>query len=329
MAGSDPFLGLPAVKAVFRRHGLALQQYPLGSLQILGQASLSKSFGLANTGSAEAGTLVQGRLRKAGINAQIAGLYDSPIVILTYQPIVRLLESIGVVRQTGHLLIFDIGAYLHRVVGQNLRWTGIRGNQSYRSLNRVLVWTTDPESSNSGATFAAIVSSAQLHDDPVTSVTPAGSYLGLARKCFMEQGSMLPHTPDLLQQFLAGGIDTYPMAVVYENDYILERLSDPKDLPPGLAVMYPSPTADPENTFVSWTGPGRRVISLLTTNPVLIRLEEQYGYRTSQDGNGFVRYMASRGIAVPSLQAPTAGLQFTHLPSDTVLQALGKAVVHG
>jgi hypothetical protein len=328
MAGSSPFFDDPAVQRRFRYDGIQIQQTSLGSRAVATQPHLATRYDVANTDSYDAGLYVQQVLTRKGVDAQVASPVSSPMVIITYPPIVALLKTLGLVRETDGSLIFNVSAYL-RVVNAGLRWSDIPGNSTYRSANKILLWTTNPRFSNSGGMFAAIASSAQLGDNPVTSVHPSDPYLSVIRKCFTEQGNMPTHTPDLLNLFLTDGMDRYPMILDYENDYIHSKLTDQGYLPPGLELLYPNPTVIADKTFVSWTGVGQRMINLLRTDKALISLEERDGYRTSHDNVRFVRDMAAKGIIVPNLDRLPPGLQIAPLPTDSNLQALINAVANG
>jgi hypothetical protein len=271
---------------------------------------------------------VDRRLAGDGVNAQDSSPFSSPMVIISYQPVVSLLRALGVVTQASGFLIFDVSAYLH-VVSAGTRWTAIAGNGAYRSVNRVLLSTTDPRYSNSGGMFAAIAYSAQDGNDPFNGVKPGDRYLTVIRECFAGQGSMDTHTPDLLTQFLTDGMGREPMAMVYESDYIHAKLTDQAYLPPGLEVLYPTPDVIPDNTFVSWTSAGNKMTGLLARDPVLAVLAERHGYRTSQDAVRFVREMADKGITVPGLGPLPAGLQIAALPAAASFQELIDAVTPG
>jgi hypothetical protein len=321
MAGSSLFFNDKIVQGELRKQGVALQDTSLGSRQIVDQFGLCRDYDVANTGSYDAGKNVEQRLRQDGCNAQDSSPFSSPMVVITYQPIVGLLEAINVVKRVGNLLIFDVKAYLS-VVDANERWSDIQGNHSYPSHNRILLRTTDPEYSNSGGMFAAIASSAQLDDDPVANVQPSDPYLAVVRKCFAEQGALPTHTLDLLRQFLTDGMGRSPMAMVYEKDYINTKLDGPDSVPQGVVLMYPSPTVVTDETMVWWSDAGRRLVDLLDTDPVLIGLEERAGYRTVHANARFMRDMAAKGISVTDLDSPPPELQVVPLPTDSDLQAL-------
>lgn len=328
IAGSSPFYNDLTVQAIFRRNGLLIQPESDGSLQASELPGLSTNFDIAALGSADTAQLVKQKLTDQGVDVQSFSPYRSPIVIVTHQPVIQLLIKAKVVRKVGTIFLFDIRKYLD-LVSASKHWKDLPGNQAYQiyhDVHRVLVSSTDPEQSDSGANFAAILLSAQLHDDPPTGQVPA-RYLNLTRDCFKWQGGTQWHTPDLVRQFQNEDI---PMAVVYENDYLTMRLKDPD-----VAVMYPDPTIDADNTLVWWKRAGKpadlgqRVVNLLTGNPALKLLEEHYGYRTAQDAD-FVQYWHKRDITVPSLDPSVPGSLLTvPQPKAPDLKKLAWEADHG
>jgi hypothetical protein len=325
MAGSSTFFGDPAAQAELLRQGIVVQETSLGSLQICSEPSLAQRYDVTNSGSQDAAACVVQELTKDGLDPHKSNPFSSPMVIITYDPIVALLEKIGVATQVGGLTIFNVRKYLS-VVKSGMRWTDIAGNSAYPNQSLILLRTTDPRFSNSGGMFAAIAYAAQNNNDPVTDMRPGAPLLPVIRESFAEQGSMNTHTPDLLQEFLTEGMDAYPMAMIYESDYIYTRLQlGPKS---GITAMYPDPDVISDNTLVSWTPKGNMLTTLLTS-PAMAVFEERHGYRTSSDSDDFVSYMKAKGITVPSLDRFNPGLQFAGMPTEASLQALIADVVPG
>lgn len=328
MAGSSSFFDDSKVRGELRRHGIGLQETSSGSLEACAEPSLAARYDVANSGSQDSATCVVRKLTAAGLNPHKSNPFSSPMVILTYDPIVKLLKTLGVVTQANGITIFDVSKYLD-VVKAGRQWTSIKGSQTYPSHSRILLGTTDPRFSNSGGMFAAIAYSAQTKDHhPPTDPQPGDPLVAVIRDCFSEQGSMNTHTPDLIRQFVTDGMDAYPMVMAYEDDYIQARLSGLAGPKSGITVMYPNPDVIADNTLVSWTPQGNKMTALLTT-PTMAAAEEQHGYRTSGDSSGFVSYMTAKGITVPNLNALSASLQFANLPTDTSLQELINEVVPG
>jgi hypothetical protein len=342
MAGSSPFFNDKRVVAVFRHNGLEIRPTSMGSLEVLDQPRLAANFDIASTGSSETGQQVQQKVDQEELNqqkphhkelpAQPQLVYSSPLVIVTRWKIVHLLEKDKVVKEGGNLLIFNVRKYLQGL-SAGKTWLDIPGNRTYPSSNLILVSTTNPEQSDSGMMFAALVSSARLpHHETVPHVRRSDPYLNLARKCFTDQGYKLQHTPELMLQFLTDGTDETgfdPMVAAYENDYIHAWLSAKPDQRRSLTVMYPDLSMMADNTMTSWTAAGNRVAQLLLTNRKLLLFEKQNGYRTKRDGASFVHYMTSRGITtVPSLGNPLL-LNTVNLPDASILKKLVRAVDHG
>jgi hypothetical protein len=327
MAGSSTFFSDPVVQAELLRQGLTVQETSLGSRQVCDEPSLGQRYDVANSGSQDAAACVLQELTADGLNAHKSNPFSSPMVIITHQPIVDALWRLGIVTKVRNIDVFDVSKYLH-VVSIGERWSDIAKNKAYLSNSRILVATTNPLLSNSGGMFTAIAYAAQNNDDPFTDLQPHDQKLAVIRQCFAELGNLDTHTPDLLRHFLTEGIDAYPMAMVYESDYIFTRLSGQSGLNSDLRVMYPNPDVISDNTLVSWTQRGNAFTSLLTS-PTMQAFEERHGYRTSGDSSGFVDYMKEKGIYVPNLNIYDRKLQFASLPSSASLQTLINAVFPG
>jgi hypothetical protein len=330
MAGSSTFFSDPTVEPELRRLGLVVQETSLGSRQVCGEPALAQRYDVANSGSQDAAACVLQELTAAGRNAHKSNPFSSPMVIITYTDIVSVLKAAGIATTVkcgcsiNGITIFDIRKYL-KAVSAGTRWTGIKGNGTYRNRSRILLATTNPLFSNSGGMFTAIAYAALNNDDPFTGLRPNDSSLAVIRQCFAELGNLDTHTPDLLRQFLTEGEDAIPMAMVYESDYVFTKLSGQAGLNPKLTVMYPNPDVISDNTLVSWTPRGNKLTSLLTS-PAMQSFEERHGYRTSGDSTSFVAYMKARHITVPDLGSYNVGLQFVSLPSSADLQQLIYAV---
>ncbi len=125
----------------------------------------------------------------------------------------------------------------------------------------------------------------------------------------------------LLNQFLAGGMGEYPMAMVYESQYLSSVLTGIAT-DPNLTFMYPTPDVSSEDALVAWTPAGKKLIAALQSKPMTTLMEDE-GYRTVRDKGGFVAYMTQKGLHVQNLDdLEKAGVQFSNVPTDQVLTEL-------
>jgi hypothetical protein len=335
MAGSDDFFDEQAVRQEFARNGIIVQQHPLGSQLIAKVPDLATAYDIANAGSYEAAKNIEHALDAQGADVENSTQISTPMVILTDRSIVDLLLPSGLVTDEGGFLVFHVERYLAEVVSRGMRWKDIPHNLSYSNDNQILVSTTDPGESNSGGMFAAIASFVTNNNTPIKDVRPDDTSLDVVINCFKAQGSMADHTPKLLSRFLTVGTSRYPMAMVYERDYLATLLLHPEEVPPHMVAMYPTPTVISDETLVQWkprnarSGRAAKVVELLNHDPILLKLEEQSGARTANDRNQFVADMAAKDIKVPDLAALPTGLQVASLPSDAVLQKLIAAIEKG
>jgi hypothetical protein len=323
LAGSSTFYSDSNVAGELRRLGVVVQTTSLGSRQICTEPNVIATYDVSNSGSAASATCVVKLVQRAGKTPDEASPYDGLMVIMTYKPIVALLEQLHIASEVNGITVFDMAKYL-KVFASGERWTGIPGNTTYRNKSRILLWATNPKESNSGGMLADIAYAAQIGGDTPTSIGPHDPHVPVIRSLFTGLGSIENHTPVLLNQFLTGGMGVYPMAMVYENDYLSSELNhEAQD--PNLTVMYPTPDVLADNTLVAWTPTGRKLIDKLQS-PAMAAPEEAHGYRTEADKAGFVKYMAGKGITVPDLDDLENTLQFSNLPTENVLEELINAV---
>lgn len=340
MAGDLGFLDDHAVQDELASKGFRLHQDPNGSQDVAGVAKLAQNYDLANVGSSVERSEVESVLDKNGRTHDHYNINTAPMVIVTYKKIVDLLvsspEHIARRVDNNRVTIFDVAKYLD-AIDRNVLWDQLGGNAQFADPNRFLLDTTDPIHSNSGGMFAAMAGAAlnkgqlisglqpgeTIDQIPgLTASTPNGPQELL--KSFREQGIMETHTPDLLNRFLSGGIDSsYTMVLVYENDFINTMLNKKVASRDDLALMYPDPLVEADNQVIAWTPVGRRFEEVLRQDTKLLPVEERYGYRVM---DSFVADMARQGIVVPDFAGDQPPLYPIGLPTADDLNILIQAI---
>jgi hypothetical protein len=320
VAGTEnqPFFSDQQVIAAFARHGLKLDVDYEGSWQMTTAANTCHYALMIPSSQPAADAITQ----KCHVNnAQPA--YYSPMVVVTFDNIAALLSQEGIATRdpkSGEWN-FSLPRYL-RAVQNGLRWNQIPGNGSYQSPNKVLLTTTDPRTSNSAAMYAAMIAYLLNNEIPLSSsqnVAQVQSFIG--QSLFLDQGysqgsSELPF--DDVRGSLGEAVS--PMVWAYESQYLDVRVHLPSVVAgQRLVVMYPSPTAVSYHTVVPTSGVGAEVGQLLTgatTDPALLNLEAEHGFRTLDPQDTFTSVMRTHGITVPT--AP----QVAPLPAFEYLQEL-------
>ncbi len=302
------FFADPRVREVFRANGLDVRVDPAGSRQIATTVQLA-NYDFAFPSSSPAAD----KLLAAHPAARTYAPFSSPMAVATFTPIVDLLTRAGVVA-TG-TPTFDVQAYL-ALASKGTRWDQLAGNTAFPARKNVLLSTTAPCDSNSGAMYLAITSYVANKDAVVGDAAAAGAVLSQVRPLFRDQG-YLPATTDVLfEDYLSSGMGRVPMALVYEQQYLAEQLSADPALAPDARMLYPRPTLYSRHTLVPLTPAGDRVGELLTGDADLTGLEAQLGFRPT-DPRAFTDAVRAKGVP-----APPALVDVIEPPSFAVLEAL-------
>lgn len=320
--GDAPLWGDHGATGILRAHGLRLLPDNKGSQQVADDPQL-KNYDIAAVSSDDAAQHAVQNLKARGITTtHVSSPSNTPMVVFAYRRVARLLQNYHHIARQGPdgVWTFDMRRY-SQVVQAGKRWTDIPGNTMYPSPNQILLATTDPSQSASSGSYLAVLSYMFNGNAPVTSTARADELMPRILPFFLNQGYLKPHTPDLFQAFLAGGVGRYPMFFGYEGDYLADVLSHSVKLPSDLVVMYPKPTADSEVDFVSWTTNGDKLASL-AKGPAMGKLEIENGQRTAADDELFAHIMKTHGIAVPAIP------DYVQPPTDAVLEHMIARISH-
>lgn len=282
-----PFFADPAVKEVFLANGIDLRVDPAGSRQIATTVNLT-GYDFAFPSSSPAAD----KLLAARPAARTYAPFLSPMVVVTFQPIADLLTSAGVVAQGS--TTFDVKRYLE-LTRAGTRWDQLPNNTTFPARKDFLLATTEPCQSNSAAMYLGITSYVANADAVVPDPASGGALAPSLAPLFRDQGYLPPTTEVLFEDYLATGMGRVPMAIVYEAQYLSEQLAPKPLLQPGSVVLYPNPTVFSRHTLVPLTPMGDRVGELLSTDPTLLRLAAEHGFRTN-DPRQLADVLSARGL---------------------------------
>ncbi|WP_433292195.1 hypothetical protein ACQPZQ_04115 [Pseudonocardia sp. CA-142604] len=275
---------------VFRANGLEVRVDPAGSRQIATTVRLDDyDFAFPSSSPAADKLLAE---RPA---ARTYAPFSSPMAVATFAPIVDLLTQAGVV--SPGTTTFDVHRYL-ALAAADTRWDQLPGNTAFPARKNVLLSTTAPCQSNSAAMYLGIASYAADADSVVADPAAAAAVMPAIRPLFRDQGYLPPTTEVLFEDYLSAGMGRVPMALVYEAQYLAEALSADPVLPADARLLYPSPTIFSRHTLVPLTPEGDRIGALLTTDPQLIALAAEHGFRPT-DPRPFAEMLRNRGLPEP------------------------------
>jgi len=288
-----PFFDDPRVKAAFAAKGYDVQVDTAGSRQIATTVDLAK-YDFAFPGSVPAADRIK---RDRKVAATYAPFY-SPMAIATFQPIVDLLTRAGVVSaNAAGYQQFSVAKYLELVAG-GTRWKDLPKNTEYPATKKLLLISTDVRTSNSAAMYLSWASYVANGENVVTSQAQAAKVLPLMSKLFLDQGYSESSSEAPFEDYLSLGVGKTPMVVIYESQFLDRQMRADGSITKEMVLLYPSPDVLSKHTVVPLKPAGDAVGKLLATDPALVKLEAELGFRTT-DRAVFTAVVKARGITPP------------------------------
>jgi hypothetical protein len=209
-------------------------------------------------------------------------VFSSPIVVYSWAEVADALVKRKIAEKNGDVyFITDMPAFV-KLLESGTGWAEIGVPELF---GKVKVITTDPNKSNSGNQFAALLGNVMAGDvvDPSTAPKVAPRLKAL----YDRLGNLDSSSGDLFNQYLRLGAGAYPMAAGYENQLIEFAAADPDqwDSVKGrLAILYPEPTVWSEHDVIALSDEAAPLIDAMR-DPEIQRLAwQRHGFRTGLPG---------------------------------------------
>lgn len=273
------FLDDPRVKDILaNRYGVAVDYEKRGSIEMVsGDVSGQDFLWPSSQFAAE-----KFRSRQAA-DPRGETIFNSPIVLYSWAPITNALQQQGLLRRNGDTLYLSDAPGFIKLITTGKRWKEIGVPQLY---GKVTIFSTDPNRSNSGTMFAALLATL-LNDGDVPDEQSIERQLPAIHHFFGRLGYMEASSADLFKQFLNTGVGANPIIVGYENQMIEYSLEHPEQLDvlkQNVRVIYPVPTMWSSHPLIALTDNGRKLLAAMK-DPEIQRLAwERHGFRSGLSG---------------------------------------------
>jgi hypothetical protein len=292
------FFADPQVQKIFRQHGLNVQVTTAGSRQIATTVNL-KHVDFVFPSSAPAAVKIE---EKTSVSTVFAPFY-SPMAIATFKPIVQILKNAGMASQDSDgIWHLNMAAYL-KAAAAGTRWNQLPGAATaYPSQNSVLISSTDIRESNSAAMYLAIASYVANGNNVVSTPEQQTKVIGPLGNLFLEQGFSASSSAEPFDDYLSQGIGSKPMVMIYEAQYLGQKMSKTGKaaITKDMVLMYPDPDVFSKHTVVPLTPAGTKVGKLLVNDPTLSKLAALYGFRPANPAV-FNSVLTQHHLAIPQL----------------------------
>jgi hypothetical protein len=175
-----------------------------------------------------------------------------------------------------------------KLVADGKKWKELDGAATlYNSPRSVLINSTDIRKSNSAAMYLALATYSLNNDFPISTDVQVDKVLPVASKLFLSQGYSESSSDDPFQNYLSQGKSAVPMVMIYEAQFVGEAINDSSRITDEMVLAYPDSTVYSKHTMVPITDKAGKLGTLLTTDPKLIELIADHGFRPSSSPDVF------------------------------------------
>lgn len=307
------------VKAELAKQGLVVQVDSTGSWTMREQAKSNPKLDFAFPSSSAPAQDIQ---RNWGLKDSPPVPFYSPLVIVTRESVAKVLWQSGMAAvDPAGVWTFQMDAYL-AALESGRKWEDLPAAQGNATLSgRLLVTTTDPESSSSGALYLALLSYVANNHQVVSDDAGVAKVRDVLYKATSLQGAQKSSSDEPFRDFEAGV--GRPLVFGYESQVATLPLQGQSG-EDKVVVMYPDTTVFSDHTMVARTPNGQKLASVLRDDDALHTLEAKFGFRTADRPTAFAEQTKDH---LPKL-APdlkSANVRQADVPSLDYLTKLTKA----
>ncbi|MDX8377895.1 MAG: hypothetical protein R8L53_07715 [Mariprofundales bacterium] len=274
------FLRNPEVQAILKeRYGLAVFVKKAGSLEMVSGMPLTNIDALwpSNQIAVEI-------FRKQGQQPlAVENIFNSPLVIYSYDIVATALEEYGIVQQQQQAYYIVDFIRLLAMMESGSSWQDIGLSQLY---GNIAIRSTDPTRSNSGNIFAGLLANMRNGGQVVTN-NSLPQVLPWLQQYFSERGYMEHSSGDIFHNFITTGVGANPMIVGYENQLVEFSITQTKYidyLRQKIRTLYPQPTIWSSHPCIALTPAGKKLLDALKDSDLQTIAWEQHGFRSGLMG---------------------------------------------
>ena len=260
-----------------RRHGLTLDARRAGSIEMVSDPALT---GQHPQWVWPANSVMTQMARGNGLPVRRDEIvFNSPLVLYSWTPVVAALEKAGFVERHGAVHTVRMAALMDAIL-RGLSWRELGVPELY---GRVVVTTTDPARSNSGFSFAALL--ANLFAGDVATTETLARDGERIRGVFARMGYKEASSGTHWNSYLTEGMGGKPLIAGYESQLVEFILADParwaalKAAPVRPVLLYPTPTVASAHPIISLTAEADRLVEALIDPDLQELAWSEHGFR--------------------------------------------------
>ncbi|ALG14895.1 hypothetical protein AOZ06_19200 [Kibdelosporangium phytohabitans] len=285
MASKEDYFNDPEVQRILLRHHIRVHVTAMGSRDVV--TTGLDGYDFAFPSGQPTSELVQQRMAGNPDVKPHRPVLVSPLVLATYRPYAEALVDLGVAKRRGDTLMYDLNfAGLVKLMDGEKKKTwqdpaiSNDGEDKIFNDNPITVHTSSVCTSNGGGNYLGLLAYA-LHDNqPVTTEQEVDAVADKIAP--IVRGAGLPLKSPKQTYFAEDGPATAPINVLYEHQFLQYQVQTKRsrgDVDRKRVLLYPNTGLITEPGFISLNPGGRRLGTLLETDPDLRRRAVELGFR--------------------------------------------------
>ena len=304
------FVKNPKVRDLLdRRYGLALDARRAGSLEMVSDPALTRQ---QPQWLWPASSVMTQLARRNGLSVRRDDtVFNSPLVLYSWSPVVEALEKAGFVERRENAFYVVKMAQMMEAIVRGLSWRELGVGDLY---GRVIVTTTDPQKSNSGFSFAALL--ANLFSGDVANAQTLARDGEKIAAVFARMGYKEASSGTHWNSYLTEGMGGKPLIAAYESQLVEFILANPerwnalKSQRIRPVMLYPAPTVTSSHPILSLSAAADPLVAALTDPDLQELAWSEHGFRgrlgsVGRGGPAVEGLSESVSSLVPMPDAPT------------------------
>ncbi len=278
------------VQEVLRQNGLVVETEKAGSRQIATDYTVSEYDFVFPAGVPAAEKIRRENEVRASFDA-----FFTPMTVASWTLIADVLEANGVVRTAGGVRYLELDRLLDAIKADR-RWSDLTDNPDYNVDKSVLITSTDVRRSNSAAMYLSLMSFVANGGAVVQNDAQLAAVMPVVTELFFKQGFQEYSSEVPFEDYLVMGPGKAPLVMIYESQYL--QMAAEGGVTPEMTLLYPEPTLYTKHVLLGISEAGEKLGRLLTTEPELLKLEVEYGFRNENTAY-FGEFIREHGLTVP------------------------------
>jgi len=212
-------------------------------------------------------------------------IFNSPIVLYSWQPVVDGLRAEGIVtlESDGYYTI-PTAEMVELITTGKPPWEELGVGELYGSVN---VITTDPTRSNSGNMFYGLLANMIAGGGDVATLSEMEAALPQIKEYYDGQGYMENSSGVLFERFINTGMGANPIIANYESliiEFSIQNEQSLDTIQDQIRIIYPTPTVWSSHPMIALTDNGKRLIEAMQDEQLQEIAWEQHGFRSGLIG---------------------------------------------